>query len=72
MCGIAGELRFDARPSAANWEFISELIRRRRPDDSGAWQDEHCNLVFRRLSILDLSAEGRQPMVDCCRMSVVV
>jgi len=64
MCGIAGEFRFDAQPSPANWEIISELMRRRGPDDSGAWQDEHCNLVFRRLSILDLSAAGHQPMVS--------
>jgi len=64
MCGIAGELRFDAQPSPANWEIISELMYRRGPDDSGAWQDEHCNLVFRRLSILDLSAAGHQPMLS--------
>jgi asparagine synthase (glutamine-hydrolysing) len=37
---------------------------RRGPDDSGAWQDERCNLVFRRLSILDLSDAGHQPMVS--------
>ena len=64
MCGIAGELRFKPGPSQADWEAISELMIRRGPDDSGAWQDEHCNLVFRRLSILDLSAAGHQPMVS--------
>ena len=64
MCGIAGELRFNAGPSAANWEVISELMIRRGPDDAGAWQDEYCNLVFRRLAILDLSAAGHQPMVS--------
>jgi len=64
MCGIAGELRFGARPSQANWETISELMVRRGPDDSGTWQDQYCNLVFRRLSILDLSPAGHQPMVS--------
>jgi asparagine synthase (glutamine-hydrolysing) len=64
VCGIAGELRFDARPSPAHWETISELMVRRGPDDSGAWQDDYCNLVFRRLSILDLSPAGHQPMVS--------
>jgi len=64
MCGIAGELRFKPGPSQADWEAISELMIRRGPDDSGAWQNESCNLVFRRLSILDLSDAGHQPMVS--------
>jgi len=64
MCGIAGELRFSPGPSQANWEAISEIMVRRGPDDSGAWQDEYCDLVFRRLSILDLSDAGHQPMVS--------
>ncbi|MFQ5642233.1 MAG: asparagine synthase (glutamine-hydrolyzing) [Thiogranum sp.] len=72
MCGIAGELRFDARPGQADWEAISELMVRRGPDDSGAWQDERCNLVFRRLSILDLSAAGHQPMVSADGRYVLV
>jgi asparagine synthase (glutamine-hydrolysing) len=64
MCGIAGELRFKPGPSQADWETISELMIRRGPDDSGAWQGERCNLVFRRLSILDLFDAGHQPMVS--------
>ena len=72
MCGIAGELRFRARPSQANWETLSELMIRRGPDDSGTWQDERCNLVFRRLSILDLSAAGHQPMVSADDRYVLV
>jgi len=64
MCGIAGELRFGARPTRADWGRISELMARRGPDDSGSWQDDHCHMVFRRLSILDLSPAGHQPMVS--------
>jgi len=64
MCGIAGELRYISRPSQADWESISELMVRRGPDDSGVWSDDRCNLVFRRLSILDLSSAGHQPMVS--------
>ena len=64
MCGLAGELRFGSRPTQANWENISELMMRRGPDDSGAWSNDRCNLVFRRLSILDLSRAGHQPMVS--------
>jgi len=72
MCGIAGELRFDSRPSQADWDIISELMVRRGPDDSGAWSDDRCNLVFRRLSILDLSSAGHQPMVSEDRRYVLV
>ena len=72
MCGIAGELRFNAGPSVANWDAISERMVRRGPDDAGAWQDEYCNLVFRRLAILDLSAAGHQPMVSADGRYVLV
>lgn len=64
MCGIAGELRFGSGPTRADWDVISQLMMRRGPDDSGAWSDERCNLVFRRLSILDLSSAGHQPMLS--------
>lgn len=64
MCGIAGELRFYSHTNKADWSAISELMHRRGPDDSGAWNDNRCNLVFRRLSILDLSPAGHQPMVS--------
>jgi asparagine synthase (glutamine-hydrolysing) len=64
MCGIAGELRFRSGKSPADWVEISNLMRRRGPDDDGQWHDEHCSMVFRRLAILDLSARGHQPMVD--------
>jgi asparagine synthase (glutamine-hydrolysing) len=63
MCGIAGELRFEAGPSPADWAILSALMARRGPDDEGLWSDEaHCTLAFRRLAILDLSPNGHQPM----------
>ncbi|HEY8460223.1 MAG TPA: asparagine synthetase B, partial [Blastocatellia bacterium] len=34
----------------------------RGPDDWGVWSDEHCAMGHRRLSIIDLSEAGRQPM----------
>ena len=65
MCGIAGELRCQSGPSGADWAEISNLMRRRGPDDHGRWDDDgHGTLVFRRLAILDLSARGHQPMID--------
>ena len=63
MCGICGELRFVASPSSANWPIIIDLMARRGPDDEGFWsEDPYCTLGFRRLSILDLSPAGHQPM----------
>ncbi|MDH4344145.1 MAG: asparagine synthase (glutamine-hydrolyzing) [Nitrospira sp.] len=64
MCGIAGELRFrEQEPAGADWDRISSMMSRRGPDDSGFWsEDGSCTLAFRRLSIIDLSSGGHQPM----------
>lgn len=64
MCGIGGELRFRTGQAVrADWDKISSMMSRRGPDDNGFWCDEqYCTLVFRRLSIIDLSAMGHQPM----------
>ncbi len=73
MCGIAGELRYVSSPSPADWPRISQMMARRGPDDAGAWSDnEHCSLVFRRLSILDLTPTGNQPMLDASKRFVLV
>ena len=65
MCGIAGELNFSQAPSGADWDHISKLMERRGPDDHGFWNDDsRCTMVFRRLSIIDLSKNGHQPMVS--------
>ncbi len=67
MCGIAGEICINGRShSGANWQYISDLMQRRGPDDDGLWtaEDKVCTLVFRRLAILDLSPTGHQPMVS--------
>lgn len=64
MCGIAGEIRFKNDANLTDWNRISLLMTRRGPDDSGTWSDDRSTLVFRRLSILDLSPTGHQPMVS--------
>jgi asparagine synthase (glutamine-hydrolysing) len=76
MCGIAGavrriaESRDAARPRidriGALVERISEAQRHRGPDGCGLWHSSGQEVVFghRRLSILDLSQAGAQPMVD--------
>ena len=65
MCGICGELRFDGAP--ARGEIVAAMRDRlihRGPDASGAYaaEDGRAALGFRRLRVIDLSANGNQPM----------
>ena len=66
MCGIAGLLGPPGDPSArlAMATRMATTLAHRGPDDSGAWADERgvVGLGFRRLSIIDLSPAGHQPM----------
>jgi len=67
MCGISGLIA--DRPSAALRATVcrmNESLRHRGPDMAGEWIDAEAGiaLAHRRLSILDLSPEGRQPMVS--------
>jgi asparagine synthase (glutamine-hydrolysing) len=65
MCGFAGELRFDGRPAdVAAVETMNERLAHRGPNDGGLWQHGPVALGHRRLTIIDLSAAGSQPMVD--------
>lgn len=65
MCGICGELRLDgSAPDPALTGRMLERLRPRGPDDEGVWADGPLMLGHRRLSILDLSARGHQPMVE--------
>jgi asparagine synthase (glutamine-hydrolysing) len=62
MCGILG---FAARPEAGFRPELDAALSRQRhrgPDDSGVWRDDLAALGFNRLSIIDLSAMGHQPM----------
>lgn len=70
MCGIAGIIgRVDDRSRTA-LRRMSDAMTHRGPDDHGSWISEPDSsgwgtlLAHRRLSILDLSPSGAQPMVD--------
>jgi asparagine synthase (glutamine-hydrolysing) len=63
MCGISGIVNKDASAvGAAAIKAINDLIAHRGPDDEGFFFGEHFALGHRRLSILDLSPDGHQPM----------
>ncbi|MHB8938517.1 MAG: asparagine synthase (glutamine-hydrolyzing) [Thiobacillus sp.] len=74
MCGISGFLtRTDAGPSSVIARRMADAISSRGPDDSGVWVDEAAGiaLAHRRLSILDLSPHGHQPMLSHCGRYVI-
>lgn len=64
MCGIVGWVDFDRdlREWRATIEAITETMRRRGPDDGGAWIAPHVGLGHRRLAVIDI-AGGKQPMI---------
>ena len=65
MCGFAGELQFDGRPvELSSVEKMSGHLQHRGPDGCGVWQRGPLALAHRRLTIIDLSCTGEQPMVD--------
>lgn len=75
MCGIVGMLVRDGLSvvDVAEVGALTELMVRRGPDDEGHWDDGvACALGFRRLSIIDLSEGGHQPMVTADGEHVVV
>ncbi len=65
MCGIVGIVRFDNKKiDKANLIQISDTIHHRGPDDSGIYINGKGSvaLAHRRLSIIDISSLGHQPM----------
>jgi asparagine synthase (glutamine-hydrolysing) len=65
MCGIAG-LISDKKVDQAVLRRMTDRISHRGPDDEGAWIDQEAGvgLGHRRLSIIDLSPLGHQPMAS--------
>ncbi|HJX43642.1 MAG TPA: N-acetylglutaminylglutamine amidotransferase, partial [Geodermatophilus sp.] len=65
MCGLSGEIRFDG--SLADTTAVARMVEAlvpRGPDGQGSWSAGRVAFGHRRLSVIDLSASGSQPMVD--------
>ena len=64
MCGICGILHFDPSQQVDQnvLQAMSESLRHRGPDDNGSYINKAVGLAHRRLSIIDLSSAGHQPM----------
>ena len=76
MCGFAGFL-IAGGEAPGSLEAVATgmalAIQHRGPDDAGAWADAPAGIAFghRRLSIVDLSPAGHQPMVSACGRFVI-
>lgn len=77
MCGLTGFWqtdRTDADSMSAQAIRMADRIAHRGPDDSGVWVDADRGIVLahRRLSILDLSPAGHQPMLSASGRFVIL
>lgn len=65
MCGIVGQLTFDSSPvSPVTLQKMTDVIAHRGPDGEGHWIEGNIGFGHRRLSIIDLSPAGHQPMIS--------
>lgn len=65
MCGIAGIVEYSGEPVPISiLKRMGESIAHRGPDDFGFYQHRGVGLSHRRLSIIDLSEHGHQPMAN--------
>ncbi|WP_163339052.1 N-acetylglutaminylglutamine amidotransferase [Desulfopila sp. IMCC35008] len=65
MCGICGEIRFDNSPaSLSTVEQMTKNMAQRGPDAMGILMQGRVCLGHRRLKIIDLSDQSRQPLSD--------
>lgn len=68
MCGIAGikSLHGDYNNLHRHLEVMGDLIKHRGPDDKGIWvhNNQQIGFAHQRLSIIDLTVAGKQPMTD--------
>ncbi len=64
MCGIAGIIKFNGLVTEQELKSMTDAIAHRGPDGYGSWLNPSNNvgLGHRRLSIIDLSIDGKQPM----------
>lgn len=74
MCGLCGIVDFTegAGPSARIVHEMLDTIRHRGPDDSGIFAEGPAVLGHARLSIIDLTCAGHQPMTDASFRTTLV
>ena len=77
MCGLAGFWQSSSGKTGVSFEVIAgrmtAALTHRGPDDAGVWVDDEAGLALghRRLSVVDLSPAGHQPMLSACGRYVI-
>jgi asparagine synthase (glutamine-hydrolysing) len=66
MCGIIGQINFKSQVDEAVFSSMRDILAHRGPDGFGSWfsDDRTIALGHRRLSFLDLTESGKQPMCN--------
>ena len=78
MCGIVGIWDFSRQVSSDNLhenvQRMAAALEHRGPDDEGSYLDPNSRLALahRRLSVIDLSNQGHQPMISSCGRFTIV
>lgn len=74
MCGLTGFWSFSTDEPSQVVRRMTDVLTHRGPDDSGIWVDNESGIALghRRLSIMDLSPAGHQPMLSRCGRFVLV
>src|SRR5688500_12442577 len=62
MCGISGFYSFRSGAGFPSLQAANDRMMKRGPDSGAVYQDECVGLGHRRLSIIDVSSAGNQPM----------
>ena len=73
MCGIAGIIQANPSYNKEHLKKMTDALSHRGPDGEGLWQNESSGILLghRRLSIIDLSNAGIQPMLYLNRYTIV-
>jgi len=73
MCGISGIINFNNNPvQEKDIRLMMQKMKHRGPDDDGVFIENNVGLGFVRLSILDLSIAGHQPMLSKDNRFVII
>ena len=73
MCGFTGI--FSSKPLDNLFNLLSRMnanLAHRGPDDEGIWIDQNIGFGHKRLSVMDLSESGKQPMQSQCDRYVII
>ncbi|NRB40942.1 MAG: asparagine synthase (glutamine-hydrolyzing) [Pseudomonadales bacterium] len=71
MCGFAGVIVNSNQFTESSMEVMLSKIKHRGPDSQGIWHDNTVWLGHRRLSVVDLSKAGSQPMLSACGRYII-